>query len=248
MPALPSCGQPPTAYGAAVSTPLTGRSGTPDDHDGALAVWRAVRAAAGRRPSAEQVAQFREQLAGPEALLAVLERGTDLVAMALGEPGIAQQVPVPGLLQVPVVCTHPDHRRVGAGTAVLEQLADEAWVRGYRRLQVRVPTEDAAATAFWTSCGLEPDAAMPAEVSPVRRFVAELAPPVRVVAVRPDGLRLGQLLKLAGLADTGTQARLLVVGGRVLVNGEVDTRRGRQLADGDVVEVDGVGAVRIDAR
>lgn len=60
------------------------------------------------------------------------------------------------------------------------------------------------------------------------------APVVEISGV----IRLGQFLKLANLAEDGALARELVQGGDVLVNGEVQTRRGRQLADGDLVEVD----------
>ncbi len=56
------------------------------------------------------------------------------------------------------------------------------------------------------------------------------------VIVRPP-IRLGQFLKLANLAEDGVDARLLVQDGEVLVNGSVDTRRGRQLVEGDLVEV-----------
>ena len=55
------------------------------------------------------------------------------------------------------------------------------------------------------------------------------------VPIRDDVIRLGQFLKLAGLADSGTNARDLVADGEVLVNGEVETRRGRQLVRGDRV-------------
>ena len=54
-----------------------------------------------------------------------------------------------------------------------------------------------------------------------------------------EPLRLDQFLKLRGLADTGGQAKLLIQGGKVRVNGEVETRRRRKLAVGDVVEFDG---------
>lgn len=57
------------------------------------------------------------------------------------------------------------------------------------------------------------------------------------VPIRDDMIRLGQFLKLAGLAETGNEARDLVADGEVSVNGEVETRRGRQLAKGDVVAV-----------
>lgn len=59
----------------------------------------------------------------------------------------------------------------------------------------------------------------------------------REVPIREDTIRLGQLLKLAGLADTGGHARELVQDGAARVNGEVETRRGRQLRRGDEVTV-----------
>jgi ribosome-associated protein len=68
---------------------------------------------------------------------------------------------------------------------------------------------------------------------------------VRDVTIRDDTIRLGQALKLAGLAESGGDARALIAEGAVRVNGEVETRRGRQLRRGDVVAVGGE-AVRID--
>ena len=64
------------------------------------------------------------------------------------------------------------------------------------------------------------------------------------VAIAGDMIRLGQLLKLAGLADSGGEARELVTDGVVRVNGEIETRRGRQLHRGDVVQA-GAQTVRI---
>lgn len=48
-------------------------------------------------------------------------------------------------------------------------------------------------------------------------------------------IRLGQFLKLADVVENGAHAREVIAAGEVSVNGEVDTRRGRQLAKGDVV-------------
>ncbi|WP_307815903.1 RNA-binding S4 domain-containing protein [Myceligenerans indicum] len=59
------------------------------------------------------------------------------------------------------------------------------------------------------------------------------------VPIRDESIRLGQFLKLASLAEDGVQARELVTGGDVLVNGLTETRRGRQLARGDRVTVQG---------
>jgi ribosome-associated protein len=55
-----------------------------------------------------------------------------------------------------------------------------------------------------------------------------------------EPLRLDQFLKLRGIADTGGQAKLLIQGGEVQVNGEVETRRRRKLVVGDIVKVGGV--------
>ena len=53
----------------------------------------------------------------------------------------------------------------------------------------------------------------------------------------PSGTTLGQALKAASLVGTGGEAKVLIQAGEVIVNGEVETRRGRKLEEGDVVEV-----------
>ena len=53
--------------------------------------------------------------------------------------------------------------------------------------------------------------------------------------MRGDMIRLGQLLKLAGVRDTGGEVKELLAEEGVQVNGEHETRRGRQLHPGDVV-------------
>jgi ribosome-associated protein len=66
----------------------------------------------------------------------------------------------------------------------------------------------------------------------------------RDVEIRDDSIRLGQFLKLADLIDNGADAKPLLAEGLVSVNGEVETRRGRQLVKGDVVTLDGA-SVRV---
>ena len=66
----------------------------------------------------------------------------------------------------------------------------------------------------------------------------------REIQIRGDVIRLGQLLKLAGFADSGADAKALLQEGAVAVNGEPETRRGRQLRRGDVV-AGGEDVVRI---
>ena len=53
----------------------------------------------------------------------------------------------------------------------------------------------------------------------------------------PEGTTLGQALKVASLVGSGGEAKVLIQAGEVFVNGEVETRRGRKLYEGDVVDV-----------
>ena len=62
------------------------------------------------------------------------------------------------------------------------------------------------------------------------------------VPIRDESIRLGQFLKLANLIESGSEAKPLVAEGAVQVNGEVETRRGRQLVRGDVVTLAGQSA------
>jgi len=57
----------------------------------------------------------------------------------------------------------------------------------------------------------------------------------REIAIRGDTIRLGQLLKLAGVVGAGGELKAFLAEETVLVNGEPDARRGRQLHPGDVV-------------
>jgi ribosome-associated protein len=63
-----------------------------------------------------------------------------------------------------------------------------------------------------------------------------------MTAPEPDSessIRLDQFLKMSSVADTGGQAKLMIQGGEVMVNGEVELRRRRKLVPGDSVEVAG---------
>jgi ribosome-associated protein len=59
------------------------------------------------------------------------------------------------------------------------------------------------------------------------------------IAVGAAGIRLGQLLKLAGLVQSGGEAKAVLAAGEVTVNGGVERRRGAQLRPGDVVRCHG---------
>ena len=62
------------------------------------------------------------------------------------------------------------------------------------------------------------------------------------VRIRDESIRLGQFLKLANLVESGADAKPVIAQGLVRVNGEVETRRGRQLRMGDVVSLAGQSA------
>ena len=62
---------------------------------------------------------------------------------------------------------------------------------------------------------------------------------MEIIRIKDDFIKLGQALKLAGLVESGLDAKLFIQDGEVSVNGEVETRRGRKLVSGDVVSFDG---------
>lgn len=57
--------------------------------------------------------------------------------------------------------------------------------------------------------------------------------------LRGDYITLGQLLKAENLVEDGAMAKEVIKEGMAKVNGEVDTRRGKKLYPGDVVEFEG---------
>ncbi len=59
------------------------------------------------------------------------------------------------------------------------------------------------------------------------------------IQIRDEFIKLGQAMKLAGLVEDGVEAKLVIQNGEVKVNGEIDTRRGKKLYDGDIFSYDG---------
>jgi ribosome-associated protein len=57
------------------------------------------------------------------------------------------------------------------------------------------------------------------------------------ISIRGETIRLGQLLKLAGVVDSGSEVKALLASEPAWVNGERETRRGRQLHGGDAVRI-----------
>ena len=68
------------------------------------------------------------------------------------------------------------------------------------------------------------------------------------IRIKDEYIKLGQALKLVSLVGSGVEAKFVIEEGSVLVNGEVETRRGKKLRDGDVVSFQGESfTVRSDA-
>jgi ribosome-associated protein len=69
---------------------------------------------------------------------------------------------------------------------------------------------------------------------------------IEAFQAREGTIRLGHLLKAAGLIESGGEAKSVLASGAVTVNGDVETRRGRQLVPGDVIVL-GDACVRVEA-
>lgn len=59
------------------------------------------------------------------------------------------------------------------------------------------------------------------------------------IKIKDEYIKLGQLLKLAGLVSSGVEAKIVINEGEVLYNGETEIRRGKKVYPGDEVEFDG---------
>lgn len=62
---------------------------------------------------------------------------------------------------------------------------------------------------------------------------------METIKLRDEFIKLGQVLKAAGWVEDGVEAKFVIQEGKVTVNAETDTRRGRKLYDGDIVRYDG---------
>ena len=68
------------------------------------------------------------------------------------------------------------------------------------------------------------------------------------ILIHTEYIKLDSLLKLAGLVETGGEAKLLIQDGQVLVNGEACTMRGKKLRAGDTVTLDGRTVTIVEGR
>ena len=70
---------------------------------------------------------------------------------------------------------------------------------------------------------------------------------MKKVFISGEYITLGQLLKLSGNAQTGGQAKFMIVDGRVRVNGSVVLQRGKKVFPGDIVDIDGKPVIEVEA-
>ena len=62
---------------------------------------------------------------------------------------------------------------------------------------------------------------------------------MEIITIRDDFIKLGQALKLAGLVESGVDAKIRIQEGFVKVNGEVEVQRGKKIHPGDIIELNG---------
>jgi GNAT superfamily N-acetyltransferase len=117
---------------------LTVLYGLPADHEAAVRVWRAANVARLIPPNVHRVDRIWEKLADPGACLVIghLDANREAVAMALAEPGRAEQgagAVIPGYGHVSMVFVHPDLWGQGVGRQLLQGLHERTSERGWSR-------------------------------------------------------------------------------------------------------------------
>lgn len=62
---------------------------------------------------------------------------------------------------------------------------------------------------------------------------------MEIIKLRDEYIKLGQVLKAAGMVENGAQSKVVIQDGLVMVNGSIETQRGKKLKDGDIVSFQG---------
>jgi ribosomal protein S18 acetylase RimI-like enzyme len=137
---------------------LTVLDGLPADHEAAVHVWRAANNARLRPPSDDRVARIWAKLAEPQACLVIghLVADTDVVAMALAEPGRTDHgagTVIPDHGHVSMVFVHPDMWGRGVGRQLLQGLHERASARGWTRTTLWTRSSNARARRLYEGQG-----------------------------------------------------------------------------------------------
>ena len=59
------------------------------------------------------------------------------------------------------------------------------------------------------------------------------------IKIKDEYIKLGQALKLSGMVGSGVEAKIVILDGQVLLNGEVELQRGKKLHPGDIISFNG---------
>jgi GNAT superfamily N-acetyltransferase len=137
---------------------LTVLDGLPADHESAVRVWNAANVARLLPPSLDRVARIRDKFAEPDACLVIghLEADREVVAMALAEPGRAEDgagAVLPGHGHVSMVFVHPDMWGHGVGRQLLLGLHERAADRGWSRMTLWTRASNERARRLYQSLG-----------------------------------------------------------------------------------------------
>jgi len=137
------------------------RHGEPADFEPAVAVWLAAHSARrqGSTPGAEQATRVRRRVSDPGAFLLVAEDAGDVVGMALGTQGLADDgsgPPVRGLCHVSMVFVAPAYWGRGMGGRLVDPLLPEARSRGYDWTQLWTQVDNARARRLYEGRGFVP--------------------------------------------------------------------------------------------
>ncbi|NLV77365.1 MAG: RNA-binding S4 domain-containing protein [Tissierellia bacterium] len=60
---------------------------------------------------------------------------------------------------------------------------------------------------------------------------------MKEIEINTDIIKLDQLLKFAGITQTGGESKILINKGKVMVNGEIIKQRGKKIKKGDIIEI-----------
>ena len=69
---------------------------------------------------------------------------------------------------------------------------------------------------------------------------------METIEIKDEYIKLGQLLKLSGLVDSGLEAKIVINNGEVSLNGVKELQRGKKIKDGDIVDFRG-NQIRVKA-
>jgi len=130
------------------------RPGGGPDLDPAVAVWQASNTArrGGLPGPAEHEARVRGHAGKPDAFLLVADDGGEVVGMAVGMKGLADDgagPPVPGLCHVSTVFVAPNRWGEGIGGRIVDAVLAEARARGYERAQLWTHADNARAQRLY---------------------------------------------------------------------------------------------------